>query len=332
MNRRRLMRVLRVLVSVALLTLLFLYGGADLPEVAEALRGARLLPLGFAALCYVFVGTAVRGFRWQALVTALGQPFRVRRATELFLVGTFFNQFLPTAIGGDLVRTLMLGREGMGAARAASTVLVDRVVGIVMLLAAGLLALVLAGGTAPPRVAQLLMLAVSAAAVGSFLLLTAHRWRDQAARVPLVGRLASLGPIARFVDSFAEYDARQLAISAAWSTAFTAMLIAANASLGLALGIDQATMRDWVMLVPLVALSSLMPSVGGWGPREWTYVGLLGTLNPPVPPSQATAISILFGGMNLVLAAVGGFITFREGSVDIGRILRSGQAGSDLES
>jgi hypothetical protein len=139
--------------------------------------------------------------------------------------------------------------------------------------------------------------------------------------------------MARFVDSFAEYGLRPLALSAAWSTVFTVLLISANALLGRALGIDQASIRDWVMLVPLVALSSLLPSVGGWGVREWTYVGLLGTLDPPVAPSDATAISMLFGGMNLMLAAAGGLITLWRGSAGAsGAMAGRADTGSPEES
>ena len=63
---------------------------------------------------------------------------------------------------------------------------------------------------------------------------------------------------------------------------------------------------DWAIFVPLVALSTLLPSIGGWGVRELLYAGLLGSLPEPVPAADATALSILFGGMNLLLAAIGG--------------------------
>lgn len=315
MTRARLSPLLRLAVSVGLLALLFRWGGADLSAVAAVLGGARLVPLVIAFLLYAILGSVVRGFRWQALIAALGHRLPVTRTTELFLVGTFFNQLLPTGIGGDVVRTLVLARDGPGRARAASSVIVDRAIGILMLLAAGLVALLAGHDRAPREVAALLVVAILAGVGGSIGLLTAHRWRERVAGLRLVGRLATAGPLARFVDSFAEYGPRPLALSAAWSTAFTALLIGANVSLARALGIHQADLLDWALLVPLVALSSLLPSVGGWGVREWTYVGLLGTLHPPVSADLATAISVLFGAMNLSLAAVGGILSAWRGSV-----------------
>ena len=325
MTRQRLSPLLRLAVSVGLLALLFRWGGADLSAVAARLRGARPGPLLIAFLLYAILGSLVRGFRWQALIAALGQRVPVARTTELFLVGTFFNQFLPTGIGGDVVRTLILARDGLGRARAASTVIVDRAIGILMLLAAGLVALLVAHDRAPVEVAVLLVGAILAGVGGSIGLLSAHRWRARLVGVRLVGRLATAGPIARFVDAFAEYGPRPLALSAAWSTAFTGLLIGANVAVARALGIHQADLLDWALVVPLVALSSLLPSVGGWGVREWTYVGLLGTLQPPVSADMATAISVLFGAMNLTLAATGGVLSAWRGSV----VMPGGEPGPD---
>jgi len=316
-TRSRLSGLLRVAVSVGLLALLFWRGGVDLPLVAEHLRSAQPAPLLGAIMLYAILGSVVRGFRWRTLVIALGHRIPVTRATGLFLVGTFFNQLLPTGIGGDVVRTLILGRDGLGRARAASTVIVDRAVGILMLLAAGLAALVVARDRAPPEVVVLLLVAGSAGITGSIVLLSAHRWRERVTELPLVGRVAGLTSIQRFADSFAEYGPAPLAQSAAWSTGFTVLLISANALLARALGIHQAGLVDWVLIVPLVALSSLLPAVGGWGVREWTYTGLLGTLSTPVPADQATAISVLFGGMNLTLAVVGGILTATQGSLAV---------------
>jgi len=279
--------------------------------VLEVLRGARPLPLAGAFLLYGVVGSVVRGCRWQVLVTSLGYPIRLRRATELFLVGTFFNQLLPTGIGGDVVRSLVLAREGLGRARAASTVMVDRAIGILMQLAAGILALGVARGHASGATTAVLLGAVGLGLAGSALFLRADLWRARAAELPVVGSFFARGAVARFVDSFAEYGARTLAVSAAWSFGFTAALIGTNALLGRAVGITQAGLADWFLIVPVVALTTLVPSMAGWGVREVTYVSLLGALRPPVPADTATAMGLVFGGMNLALAAAGGLLAAR---------------------
>jgi uncharacterized membrane protein YbhN (UPF0104 family) len=325
-SRQRLGTVLRIAVSLVLLALLF--RNVAVAEVVDELRGVQPVPLTGAILLYVVAGTFVRGNRWRTLIVSLGQAISVVRAMELFLVGTFFNQLLPTGIGGDVVRALVLARDGLGRARAFSSVLVDRALGILPLLAVGLVALAVAPRQAPPMVAGLLLLVGLAGVAGIVVLFQAHRLRGRVTRLPLVGWLFTRPGIARFVDSFADYSRNALLTSTGWAFAFALLLVGANALLGRAVGIEQATLRDWAILVPLTALSTLLPSVGGWGVREWTYVGLLGTLEPPVSADTATAVSLLFGGMNLLLAASGALLTAVSSTVglpSIGRIRREAE-------
>lgn len=306
MHRRAKGVVLRAAVSLGLLALLFRFGGVEVASVRQALRGSDPELLLYALVAYAVLGSIVRGVRWQTLIRALGHRVSFWRCTDLFLVGTFFNQLLPTGFGGDLVRSLLLGRLGVGGARAASSVVVDRAIGIMMLLPLGGLALAFAHRNVPAGVAFALVIAIAIGLAGSLVLLSAHRWRDRLVPVPLVGRLAAWPAGRRFVDAFAEYRWNDLFRASLWSVVFSALLVAANVLVGRAVGIRQAGVVDWCLVVPLVSLSTLLPSVGGWGVREWTYVGLLAWLEPPVPPSQATAVSVFFGAMNLLVAAAGG--------------------------
>jgi hypothetical protein len=301
-------------ISIGLLALLFRSGLVDLAAIGQALRAAEPAPLLAAGVAYCVLGSVVRGYRWRALVRSLDHPLSIGRATELFVIGTTFNQVLVTGIGGDVVRTVLLAGDGLGRAHAASTVIVDRAIGILMVLVPGVVALVLVREQRP-AVVGLLVVAGLVGLLGSLFLLGGRVWRRQAARLPWIGRLFEHHAIARFVDSFAEYGAGTLALATLWSLGWTVLLVSANALIGRSLGVTQATLLDWVIVVAVVALSTLLPSIGGWGVREWTYVGLLGALHPPVPPATATAISILFGGMNFLLAAVGALLILRERGV-----------------
>jgi uncharacterized membrane protein YbhN (UPF0104 family) len=300
--------LLRLAISAGLLALLFSRGGVEVSDVAATVARAGPVPLLVAFALYGVLGSIIRAIRWRGLVRGLGQQIGFRRALEIFLIGTAFNQVLPTGIGGDVVRTLLLAREGMGRARAASTVLVERAAGMIALLIVGLAALAVVGRDAPPAVAAILFTAGAAAVVGTIVLLQARRLRRWASRVPLVGLVAAHPGVARFGDSFAEYGPRALLEALGWSVVFAGLLVATNVALGRAFGIEQATVGHWTLFVPLIALSLLIPSIGGLGVREWSYVGLLGALQPPVPPETATALSITFLGLNLVLAGAGAVI------------------------
>jgi glycosyltransferase 2 family protein len=307
MTRKRAGTLARVGISVGLLVVLF--RSVDLRDVWSLLLSARPLPLLAALALYCVAGTWVRAERWRALVAAQGGRISLRRATQLFLVGMLFSQALPTGIGGDVVRALLLARDGIGRARAFSTVIVDRALGLLPLLATGLVALAIAPGHASAPVSALLALAGAGGLGAMIVLLRAHAWRGRASDVPLLGWFVRRPAVARFIDSFADYDTRSLMVASAWSLAFIALLIFSNLLVGRAVGVTSVHLADWAIVVPLASLSLLLPSVGGWGVREWTYVGLLATMTPPVEAHAATAVSILCGGLNLLLAAAGGLLT-----------------------
>ena len=322
--------LVRVGISLGLLAFLF---GFVLDDPADVLRrlgdaiARQPRALGLAILLYCVLGTMVRGLRWQALVNGLGHPFSVWRATELFLVGTFFNQFLVTGIGGDLVRALTAARNGLGRTRAFSSVLVDRALGLLPMLAIGLFALPLEWNHIEPRLRLPVILIGSVGLVGLISLL----WIDHAAArirriVPHLRPAYIRDPLDRLIASFMDYERVSLAKALGWGTVFSALLIGTNAALGQAVGIDRPGLLHWAIVVPLVALSTIMPSIGGWGVREVLYAGLLAS-----QPEAATALSVLFGFLNILLAAVGGILTAMGDNVGLpplGRLRAESRAAS----
>lgn len=329
MNASRRSALLRLAISLGVLLLLFRYA-VDPATVWSHLQVAvtrHPQALAVAVLLYCVLGTLVRGRRWQALVSGLGQRFTVWRATELFLVGTFFNQFLPTGIGGDVVRAWAAARDGLGLARAFSSVLVDRALGLLPMLAIGLFALPSAWGHIEPKL-RLPMLVIGSLGLAG---LVALRWIDRAADLVrrALARLLPAGPPAavdRILTSFSAYDRAALVRALGWGTVFAVLLIGTNAALGRAVGIDRPGLLHWAIVVPLVAMSTIMPSIGGWGVREALYVSLLAS-----QPEAALALSVLFGLLNVLLAGLGGMLAVMGESVGLPSLaqLRAGNGSGD---
>ncbi|MEI7685620.1 MAG: lysylphosphatidylglycerol synthase transmembrane domain-containing protein [Planctomycetota bacterium] len=68
--------------------------------------------------------------RWYILVRALDLPIQRRDVARLGLIGFFFNNFLPGAVSGDLVKAAFLAREQSRRTLAIATVVLDRIVGL----------------------------------------------------------------------------------------------------------------------------------------------------------------------------------------------------------
>lgn len=318
--RRKALRVaVRVAISVGLFGLIYAQGGQQIVrDIGIGLREAAGRPwlLVAAVVMYTGLGTWIRGLRWQALVRPLGYPITLWRSSELFMVGTFFNQVLPTGVGGDAVKALLLARDarpqGLGRARAVSTVLVDRGMGLFPLLAFGLMALPFTPGVRP-AVAVFLVCIGLAGIVGVALLMRADLWWSQAERLPFVGWVVRRPAVARFVGSFAEYGWRALLVALGYGIVFALLLVGTNAALGRAAGIDSVGVATWATIVPLVALSAMLPSIGGWGVREFGYATVMGALTPPVGGGKAVAVSLLFQAVNLLVSIAGGVLYLLRG-------------------
>ncbi len=89
----------------------------------------------FAAWAVCMVGLALTFVRWHALVRALDMPFAMRDAFRLGFLGYLFNFVSFGAVGGDVIKAIMLVREQpKHRAEAVATVLVDRIIGLYALL------------------------------------------------------------------------------------------------------------------------------------------------------------------------------------------------------
>ena len=129
--RRHLPLLLKAAVSVGLLVVIL--SGMDLEAVARRLAGARAEWL-VAALLAMLLQVPLAALRWRVALGALGAPLRARRVLAITYAGLFFNQALPSSVGGDAVRMWQARRDGLSRREAVHGVLLERV-GMVMTLA-----------------------------------------------------------------------------------------------------------------------------------------------------------------------------------------------------
>ena len=119
----------RVLISLAFVGLLFYLMRDDVPAIALALKNINR-PL-FLASALLFLGTVpVLAKRLQIIFEAEGVPIRFRESSSLTFVGYFFNNFLPTSVGGDIVKALCAARVTRHPVKSVTSVLMDRIFGL----------------------------------------------------------------------------------------------------------------------------------------------------------------------------------------------------------
>ena len=102
-------------------------------QMAEALRNAHFSWVAFGMVAYVVVEIAA-AFRWHVLLKVQGIHLSFWRLSGLFLIGMFYNQFLPGGTGGDIIKSYFLLKETPDKkAGALLAVVFDRFIGLVAL-------------------------------------------------------------------------------------------------------------------------------------------------------------------------------------------------------
>jgi uncharacterized membrane protein YbhN (UPF0104 family) len=218
--------------------------------------------------------------------------------TRQYFVGAYFNNLLPTSIGGDAARIMMLGRCNLAKSEAAAYVLVERLLGAVALV---LLALV---GTFIFRVAGEIRLLVDGMAVSASVgiglcLVGRHR----------LGAMVSADTVkGRAVGAALTILVRPAALGLGFLLWIVFQLTSVALSYLMALALDiTLSFSGCVALVPLVWLVTLLPvSIGGVGLRDAAFALLLGTAG--IAKEESILISLGTYTALLFTGAVGGII------------------------
>ncbi len=262
--------VLRVALGVALLCTLLWY--SDPAAIWALFRGAPsglllLIPLLSLARIWLLVR------RFEVLVRPIRSITRAALARQ-FLAGAYANNFLPTAIGGDAVRVVMLRQEQVSPQLAVSLVLVERAIGFSALVALSALGALLVD--APACIRAL----IAALAAGTAIAVAASR---------------------RLLPHELGLDRGTLVSAFAWSLVLQVCSIGSSVVVGTALG-ARLPAATYLALVPLVWVVTMLPvTIGGLGLREAAFVYLFGSVGVSAEVSLAISLGtyagLLFTGL-----------------------------------
>ncbi|HIP88086.1 MAG TPA: flippase-like domain-containing protein, partial [Anaerolineales bacterium] len=215
---------LRALIGIG--ALIFLLWKIGLGETLAVLRTANLRLLGLAFGLFV-VSLVIRAARWAVLLRALGLQVPLGRLVHLYFVGAFFNSFLPSGFGGDVVRALELTQDAPTTA-AVGTVLVDRMTGLLVLLALGLIALPFSVARLTPWLVWTLVGVAGGGLLAGALLLEGYLLRRLTAWLPERFSLSGSGFLGRLYAAVTGCGWRAIAQALAISLLFNLVNILIN--------------------------------------------------------------------------------------------------------
>jgi uncharacterized membrane protein YbhN (UPF0104 family) len=249
---------------------------AQLGRVFAQLR----LEWWLAAVGLYVLTQVVSAFRWRLLAGPLGFHQSLKQFTGYYFIGMFFNLFLPTSVGGDVVRALYLdGGAGRKLAAFLST-FVDRFSGLLVLLALACVAMALCPIALPSWIPWCVWGAGAGALAGLLLLPVLKQWTGRFARIRRLTETAQL-----------YQDHPQLLL---YAMGLSLLVQGGNVvivwMIGRAMGLAIPGAYYWIV-VPMVSLLTLAPiSLNGMGVRE----GGMALFLAPVGIGATAALSLAF--------------------------------------
>jgi uncharacterized protein (TIRG00374 family) len=298
--------ILRTAVSVAFLALLFYLMRDNIPEILTALKGINRRLLLLSVL--IFLSTVViLAMRLQLIFAAENIQIRLREVIGLTFIGYFFNNFLPTSVGGDIVKAMSAAKITGQPVKSVTSVLMDRIFGLFTFIVIPSFSFIFFLKDNENPAVPVLIYSFLVVSIFSFILLFNRSVARRFGFIESFLNLLKLGSKVRKVydglHAFKHHkavmaQAMLLSVVGQSVSIFTLYLMA------LALG-AKTSLVYFYLLIPVVHLISMLPSLNGLGIREGAYVYFLA---PHMGTDKAFALGVLWLALLFLLSFIGGIV------------------------
>jgi uncharacterized protein (TIRG00374 family) len=290
--------LIKLTVSAVLLYLIA--RNIDVRATAAAAGRIPLLTLT-AALLLQLASNCVATGRWYVIMNKIGVSGSFFFYLRSFFKGAFFNQGLPTSIGGDGLRIIDATRIASKKEDAVFGVFIDRIIGLAGLLLLNIVALLVDHTLLPPPV-YLPLLGMMVLLLFGLVALYFLRY------IPLFNASNLLGYLGRLSTRYHQVYSSFTAILLQTGLSVLTHLLSMTAFfiLGNGLGLHYP-LQVYLALVPPVILLTILPiSLAGWGLREGAMIGFFLLIG--ADKSTVLSFSIIYGLVNLVASFPGFFV------------------------
>jgi uncharacterized membrane protein YbhN (UPF0104 family) len=254
------------------------------------------LEFWLAAVGLYALGQTVSALRWQIITRALGFDHGAGQLTRLYFIGTYFSLLLPTSVGGDVIRAWYLDNRSGRRLKAFLSVFLDRLSGLMVLLAIGCLAVLLSPVKLEPWIIWSIWGMTACAVLGLVTLPLVAGWlRLGEGRVEQIK--ITLGLLRQ---------PRVLAGTTLLALIVQGLSVVNVWLIGLALHLEVPASYYWI-LTPMVSLLTMLPiSVAGTGVRELSTALMLAPLG--VGHDLAVSLALLWFAVFAVVSLAGGIV------------------------
>lgn len=264
-----------------------------------------------AAVGIVAVTLAVGAVRWARVLRVLDLPVTHWRVARVYAISSFGSTFLPTSIGGDVARALMVARSGPRLTRAVLSIAIDRGASFGGLVAVAWIGIAVEPD-AVPQGARTALIVATAGVVVALVVMWALTFRIRGIGRRLPARVRETLLHARDGVRVCLNDRDLLVWLLVTSIAFQTLVAVQIVVLADAIGVV-LPFATAAAAVALVNIAIIVPiSIAGFGLREASYVVVLGEAG--ISATDATLISLLSVAALFVASIPGALLLLKRGA------------------
>lgn len=278
----------------------------NIKQISVLLKSTKI-GLFYLGLLLYFIVVVFSAYRLKKVLSVQGIQLSLKDVTRLTLIGLFFTNFMPTTVGGDIVKAYYMVKLTNKKLESLTSIFVDRMLGLFSLISLATFALIFYGRNIENKLiiwAVFLMLTVSLLAI--IVLLNkniAKKFRFIVTTLRFVRLDIKLRKIYEAIAGYRHH--RKIAIQAFCISLFCQILsIFIIYLLAKSIAVNVSLMVLF-LVVPIITVVSMLPSLNGLGIREGAYVYFLGGI---VGHEQALAISLLWLASFLGVSLLGGVV------------------------
>jgi uncharacterized protein (TIRG00374 family) len=258
-----------------------------------------------AAVAIYTTAIMIASLRLQLLANVQSIRLNFLESASLNYIGYFFNNFLPTSIGGDVVKAHHLSKKTDDKTRPYTSVFMDRAIGLVTMIFMAFAALLITGTSVIDVRVKAVIYAVTAVSALAIAFMIHEPIAKMFAPLLRIVKPAEQGlkKIYRAINMYRHHAIlmlKTLAVSVLSQLLYFLSMGVLAAGMG-----SRISLLDLLLRMPIVSILSLLPSINGLGLREGSTVLLFG---PLIGRTNAFALSILLLAMLIVTSVAGGLI------------------------
>ena len=300
--------IIRILVSFGLLGLLSWIMKDDFGKIWGTLRNVKTELIGIIMLLIV-LNVSMQAYRLKIIFKGEDLDITLKNALRLTFIGYFFNNFMPTAVGGDIVKAHYASKVNGEKLKSYASVLMDRFIGLYTFIMIAAAALVVYRGDVDLPAIKPVVIGLMIAGLAGYFVVT-HKnvaifLENIFSKIKMLGLGKKLNDVYSIVQ---DYRNRKDVIAKSLVTSFLTQCVYFFIIFLIFTALrNPVSLGDIFLIMPIVIFISMIPSLGGLGVREGAVVAFF---TPITGKDIAFAASLMMLAGLFFISLIGGIIYF----------------------